>query len=553
MSEQAKIVKANIAIILEPLADIHYNSDLPHDFPKGNKMYVFIFAIVGLFIVVITSINYINMSTAFASNRAKEIGIKKIFGAEVKTLRLYFLIESVLLTMFAFLISIFVIRLIIDSDSLYQIFNVKLHFKLFENFDLYIISMGFAILIGLFSGLYPAFHLSSITLAGLVSTSFEHKKRSSFFRKFLIVFQFVLSISVLVGVLAMNKQINYVNDKDLGYNRDNLIVIPVDNMGNSEISVLKEKLLRNPKIISVSSSYLLPNTQDFMCNFRIESDSGFEEQLLNWSVVGTDYFKTMEIQFIEGRDFNKGFPSDANSAYIVNESFLKHFTWKNAVGKKMQIINGGYFNWPEGKIIGVVKDFNIASLHKEIEPIIFVMLSGGNLHVRIDGVNIENTLREINSEWTAIAPDTDINLKFMNKHLSDSYLIEKNQFKLVKIFSVICIILSCLGLMGLSAYTLSLRTKEVAIRKQLGSSTFQIIIVLYKEIAALILIAIIITIPLSIWVVNLWLDSFAYRINVGVMIFVISGLAAFLIGFLSVLYHSVKLAYTNPVEALKHE
>ena len=337
-------------------------------------MYVYIFAIVGLFIVFITSINYINMSTAFAGNRAKEIGIKKVFGESVKSLRKYFLFESVLITLSAYIVSIIVVRLIIDSDSLCQIFDVKLYFRLFHNPGLYLITMVLAIFIGLISGMYPAIYLSSINLAGTTRSASAQGRRASFFKKFLIVFQFVLSICVLIGVLAMNKQISYVNNKDLGYTRDNLIIVPVDKLEMSAISILKEKLLRNTEIVSVSSSYLLPNSEDYMCNFKVESESGFEEQLFNWSIVGPDYFKTMEVQFIEGRDFNKDFASDANAAYIVNESFLKHLGWDSAVDKKMQIINGGYFRWPEGKIIGVIKDFNIASLHNKIEPMIFVML-----------------------------------------------------------------------------------------------------------------------------------------------------------------------------------
>jgi putative ABC transport system permease protein len=553
MSEQAQRIKATIDIIIEPLADIHFNSDLPQDFPQGNKMYVYIFGIIGLFIVVITSINYINMSTAFSITRTKEIGIKKIFGANKKTLRFYFVFESVFITLIAFSISLFIVRLIINSDSLSQILNAKLQFSLFENPELYLISFGFALVVGLFSGLYPAFHLSSIPSIGATSLGFKNKKRSVILRKVLIVFQFVLSIGVLIGVLAMNKQMKFINSKDLGYNKENLIVIPVDNLENSDISVLEEKLHGNPNIISTSTAYILPNAQQMMCNFRIETESGFEEQLFNWLVVDYDYLKTMEIETIEGRTFDKNISSDVNTAYIVNESFLKHFGWNNAVDKRMQIINGGYFSWPEGKIIGVVKDFNITSLHEKIEPVIIVLLPGGYLHVRISGTNIKNTLQDINTEWSKIAPNTDFDYSFMNEHLSDSYKTEKSQFSLVKVFSIICFILSCLGLIGLSAYTIALRIKEVAIRKQLGATIIQIIMVLYKDIAILILIAVCISIPLSNWAVNLWLESFAYKTKIGNSIFVISSFTAFFIGFLSVLYHSIKAAYINPVEALKHE
>jgi putative ABC transport system permease protein len=553
MSKDAKNVKATIDIILEPLTDIHFNSDLPQDFPRGNKTYLYIFGIVGLFIVVISSINYINMSTAFSINRTKEIGVKKIFGANKSTIRIYFLFESLLITMIAFLFSLLAIGFIVGSDKLYQILNAKLQFNLFENFDLFVMSLGLALVIGLFSGLYPAFHLASIPSVGAASSSFEHKKRSTFLRKALIVFQFILSIGVLISVFALNKQMNYINNKELGYNKENLMIIPIDKLDQSEISILKEKLNENPSIISTSTAYVLPNTQEYMCNFKIETESGFEEQLFNWLIVDYNYINTMQIQIIEGRNFDENISTDAKAAYIVNESFLKHFGWDNAVDKKMQIINGGYFKWPEGKIIGVVRDFNTSSLHKKIEPMIIVVLPGGYLHARISETNIENTIQRINTVWSEIAPDSNFDYSFMNDHLSDSYKNEINHFSLVKIFSVICFILSCLGLIGLSAYTIAQRTKEVAIRKQLGASIIQIIMVLYKDIAILIFIAICISIPLAHWAVNIWLESFAYRVEIGTPIFVISSIIAFSIGFLSVLYHSLKAAYINPIEALQYE
>lgn len=553
MSEESNAIKATIDIILEPLADIHFNSDLPQDFPQGNKMYVFILTAVGLFIVIISSINYINMSTAFSVNRAKEIGLKKIFGANKRTLRVYFIFESMLLTMIAFLISIVIVRFVLEANYLNQLLNSKLQFKFVENIDLLGMSLLLALTVGFVSGLYPSFHLSSIPPISAIGSSFKHNKGSAIFRKALIVFQFILSVSVLIGVLAMNKQINYINNKDLGFNKDKLITIPLGNIDNSTISVLKESFSKNPNILSASTAYILPNSQELMCNFRVETESGIEEQLFNWLIVDCDYIKTMEIQILEGRDFDKNIVSDVNTAYIVNESFLKHMGWKQAVDKKMQIINGGYFNWPEGKIIGVVKDFNISSLHKKVEPIIIVLCSGGYLHVRISEDNMTNILEDIGATFAEIAPNCSFEYSFMDEQILESYSNEVNQFKLVKLFSIICFLLSCIGLIGLSAYTIARRTKEVAIRKQLGASIIQIITVLYKDIAILILIAICITIPLSHWAVSLWIESFAYRVNIGSWIFIISGFVAFVIGFLSVLYHSLRAAYINPIEALKYE
>ncbi|MBU2554702.1 MAG: ABC transporter permease [Bacteroidetes bacterium] len=553
MLEQSKRVKATIDIILEPLADIHFTSDLSQDFPQGNRTYAYIFGIVGLFVILISAINYINMSTAFAFNRTKEIGLKKIFGAKQKTLIGYFIFESVALTLMAFLISIVFVRFIIDANYLHQLFNAKLAFRFSENLNLLLMSFGLALFVGLLSGIYPAFYLSSIPVISSVSSSYKRKKDSVLYRKALIVFQFILSVSVLIGVLTMNKQINFINSKDLGFNKQNLMVIPVDKLDFSVISVLKEKLLENPQVISASTAYILPNTQELMCNFSVETASGFEEQLFNWLIVDPDYIKTMQMQIVEGRDFDENRASDANSAYMVNESFVKHMGWDHAVGKGMQIINGGYFKWPEGKIIGVVKDFNMSTLHDQVEPIVMVLLPGGYLHVRIDDDQFFKTVEDIGGVFKEVAPQIPFEYSFLDEKIIESYSTEVNQFKLIKLFSIICFMLSCLGLMGLSFYAIAQRAKEVAIRKQLGSSVIQIIWVLYKDIAYLILIAIIFAIPSSYWWINLWLETFAYRVEIGILIPVVSGIVALFIGFISVLYHSIKAAYINPVESLKYE
>lgn len=553
MLEQSKRINATIDIILEPLADIHFDSDLSQDFPQGNSTYVYIFGFVGLFIILISAINYINMSTAFAINRTKEIGLKKIFGAKRKTLIGYFIFESVALTLVAFLISIIFVRFIIDANYLHQLLNAKLEFSFSKDMNLLLMSFGLALFVGLLSGIYPAFHLSSIPVISSVSSSYKHKKDSILYRKALIVFQFMLSVGVLIGVLTMNKQINFINSKDLGYNKHNLIVIPVDKLDNSVISVLKEKLIENPHVISASTAYILPNTQELMCNFSVETTSGYEEQLFNWLIVDPDYIKTMQMQIVEGRDFDENRASDAKSAYIVNESFVKHMGWNRAVDKGMQIINGGYFKWPEGKIIGVVKDFNISTLYDQVEPIVMVLLPGGYLHLRISDDQLFKTVEDIDGVFTEVVPQIPFEYSFMDINITESYAAEVNQFKLIKLFSIICFMLSCMGLMGLSFYAIAQRAKEVAIRKQLGSSVIQIIWVLYKDIAYLILIAIVFAIPLSYWSMNLWLQTFAYRVEIGYIIPVVSGIVALFIGFISVLYHSIKAAFVNPVDALSYE
>lgn len=553
MSEAAQRIKVDAKIILEPLADIHFNSGLPRDLSQGNKIYIYIFGIVGLFIVLISATNYINMSTAFSINRTKEIGLKKIFGANLNTLRIYFIFESMLLTFIAFIIGIVIVRIIIDSNYLYMILDSRLQFKFNENIKLLLMALGLSLIVGFLSGLYPAFRLSMISSLGAVSSGYKHKKKDSIFRKSLIIVQFVLSISVLIGVLVMNKQINYINNRDLGFNKENLISIPLRGIDHSRISVLKENLFKSPNIKNAATAYTLPNSQIGIANFNIESESGFEAQMFYWLIVDPDYIETMEMNVVEGRGFDKNINSDTYSAYVVNEAFVKHMSWENGVGKKIKAIGGAFSAWPIGEIIGVLKDFNINSLHNEVEPIVMILYPGGHLHVRMNENKVDNAIQDIRSIWEEIVPEVEFQYSFIDEHISQAYNGEVNQFKTVKMFSIICFILSCLGLIGLSSYMIGSRNKEIAIRKQLGSSISQIIFLLYKDIAILILIAVIIAIPLSHWFVKQWLNSFVFKTNIGIGIYILSSIITFLFGFISVIYHSLKAAYINPVEALKYE
>jgi len=552
MSKQAKALQANVNIIVEPLTDIHFNSDLEWDVDQGNKYYIYIFGITGLFIVLISSVNYINLSTAFSVKRTKEIGLKKVFGAKKKTIRAYFIFESILLSLIAYVFGIIVVWFIVDTGFLNDILNAKLQFRFFEEIDKVIMSLGLALLVGLISGMYPALRLSSIPLLGAISTSYKHERKFILFRKSLIVLQFIISFCVLIGTVIMNKQIQYIHKKDLGFNKENLISIPLANIEQSKINVLKESLLRNPNITTVSSAHWLPNSGLGLGNFDIETESGHDSQLYKWLLVSPDYIETMGMKLVEGAGFTKDFSWDDNSEYIVNETFIRRKGWANGVGK--QIKARDFEAWPVGTIVGVLKDFNINSLYNEIEPIVMLLFkSGGYLYIRLNENDVNSTINFIRSECVSIMPQITFKYHFIDELIKQSYSTEISQLKMVKIFSVICFVLSGLGLIALYSYLLTHRTKEISIRKYLGASTKQIIVLLLKDIALLTLIAIIIAIPLSYWLVNLWLNSFTFRINVGSGIYIISSLIIFLFGFVSVLYHALKAAYINPVEALKYE
>ena len=542
-------------LIFRNIKDVHYNKDnLRFDFPVGNKSYIYAFISIGIFILILACINYINLATSVATKRSKEIGVKKVLGSGKRQLIFQFMGESILSSFIATLIAVGLTEALFAFTPFNQLINIELKLDILHNIRILLKLTGLFLLIGLFSGLYPAFFLSSFRPSQILSGVIQTKKHKLFMRKFLVTFQFIISISVIIITLFMSKQINYVQNFDLGFKKDNILSMQIqnDSLIKSKVPALTDELLSNTSIKKVTKGRSLPGKTGTGL-YRFEGDEGMEEHNYYVLNINHDYLETLQIPIIKGRDFSEDFSTDNEKSVIVNEALVNAMGWDNPIGKK--VTGGRSF---DAVVIGVVKDFHYFSLHNQIEPLLIRLQTsyergGFTMIIEIDNKNISNTLELIEQKWQTFYPDTPFQYSFLDDDFNAQYLADINQNKLVKIFAMICIIISCLGLFGLSSYTSQKKTKEIGIRKAHGASIGRIIFIILKEYIFLILIAFVIALPISILYINNWLDNYAIQSPLGINLFIFSFIGTVLITILTSCYHSIKVALTNPVEALRYE
>jgi putative ABC transport system permease protein len=408
-------------------------------------------------------------------------------------------------------------------------------------------------LIGVVSGLYPAFYLPAIPTLQALKGAYKHRKSSLVLRKVLITTQFGISIFVVVCTLFMQRQIRYVRNKELGFTKDNVVVLPInDTLVQNQIEGIKHEFLQRPAITQATTAYhVLGMNVDGQPVMWAESESGMKQQAFTLMFVGDDYLKTMGLTLVDGRDFQAGL-ADVDHSFLVNEAAAKLMGWgNNAVGKKVK-----FFHDNEDKqVIGVVKDFNYNSLHNAVEPLLIARGrdNGGFLHLRVRGEDLPETMDYIRQKWSQIDPNHPYEYFFLDQRFNEQYRADEIQYKLVSTLSYICIFISLLGLLGLSAFTAAQRTKEIGIRKVHGASVPHIIYMLYKDVMYLVLLASVLIIPVAWYVVTQWLGNFAYQMPPDYALFVVVTIFAIAFSFLTVAFHSWKTARTNPVESLKYE
>jgi putative ABC transport system permease protein len=540
--------------IFQKLTDIHYGPKLRFDYPTGNRAYVYAFFAIGVFILALACINYINMATARALIRAREIGLKKILGAEKHHLVFQLLAESLVAALIAMLIALGLVELITTAPFFNQLLDGSLKLDLFNDpFFLYGI-LGLWLLIGLFSGLYPALYFSSILPVNALCDTLKYAKSKSLIRRSLVTFQFIISVAVAAFALFMNDQIDYMRHRPLGFNKENVISIKIHDDANfDKIPAILAELRRYPDIISITTAHTNPGSA-WTSLISVEGKNGMEEHNFYRFLVNYDYIDTLGIELLKGRDFDEHQPSDKNNAVIVNEKFVEYMGWDNPLGKRL---TRGLPDAPNfsGEVIGVVKNFNFHSLHHEIEPLWLSLQQkvGGSLILRIKGERVVQIMDILKENWKQIHPGYPFVYSFLDEEFDRFYDADRKQNQLINIFSFICIVISCLGLLGLSSFNTSRRIKEVAIRKIHGASATRIILMLFKEILFLMVIASILAIPLAIAFIHMWLQNFAYRTDMNILIFLATALTALAIAFLTAGYHCIRLARANPVDALRYE
>ena len=538
--------------ILEPLASIHFHSDLNADEPHGNMAYVYAFTGIGIFIILLACINYMNLSTAKSVNRAGEIAMKKAMGSSKWALMLSFLGESIFLSLVAFVLAIGLVFLVLQGTGFNNLIGRKLQPDFLHNPLLLFGSFGLTIAIGFISGLYPALILPAIPTIKALKGAYKNQRSSLILRKVLITTQFAISIFVVTCTLLMQRQIDYVRNKELGFEKDNVLVLPMeDTVIQHHIDKIKQEMLQNPHIKSATTAYNVPGMGIGGPVMWAEHESGMKQQSFSMMFVGDDYLKTMGIQLAQGRDFQPG-KADVDKSFIVNEAAVKLMGWeKDPIGKKIK-----FFHDKDDKhVVGVVKDFNFASLHNKVEPLILVRAGdeGGFLHLKVEGTDLPATVDYIRNKWAGYDAEHPFEFFFLDQRFNEQYHADEVQQTLLSTLAYICIFISLLGLLGLSAFTAAQRTKEIGIRKVHGASVPHIIYLLYKDIMVLVIIAAIIIIPLAIYTITGWMASFAYRTDLDYPLFAAVAGMALLFAFLTVAFHSLKTARTNPVDSLKYE
>lgn len=536
-------------LTLQPLRDIYLKSDKRGAMETGSMSNVIIFSIVGAFILLIACINFVNLTTARSTERAKEVGIRKVVGAERGQLTSQFLGESMVQSFFAFILSIGVCALIIPLFNFLAGKTVSTGIWHHPEYLLWL--LGIAVVIGLLAGIYPALVLSSFQPITVLKGRFATGNKGMLLRRGLVVFQFTISIAFIASTMIVYSQLMYMRNQDLGFNNKQMLVL--DTHGDDHKKALRDEIARIPGVISTAMSGSVPGGGNPGAYSMIQNKKG-DMQIANLDLyfVDFDYLKQYQMKVIAGRAFSRDYGTDTTKAMILNESAVRLFGYSSpqeALGRK-------FSQWGrEGQIIGVVKDFHFRSLKTAIKPLSIRIEPDGcdliSANVRMS--DLKSTIAQVEAKWKSVIPYRPFSYYFADEFFDRQYRGEERFGKLFFNFAVLAIFISCLGLLGLASYSTLQRTKEIGIRKVLGASVTGIVNLLSKEFLQLVVIAFLIATPVSWYFMAKWLKDFDYRIDVQWWIFVLAGLMSFLIALLTISFQAIKAALTNPVKSLRSE
>lgn len=537
----------NWEYFLQPLASIHLNSNLNGEFEaNGNVSYIYIFITAALLIVIIASVNFMNLSTAKSEKRSREVGLRKVVGSGRGLLILQFLNEALFMSILAFVFSVILVLISLPW------FN-SITGKSFDIYDMYnwqtlpYLAVGVLVL-GILSGLYPAFYLSSFKPMEVLKSKSVKRNKGISLRGTLVVFQFVISIFLIIGTLVIYHQMRFIQSVNLGFNKDQVVILHGADALAGKVETFKEQLIPDHNIKNISSSQTLPGKGFMNWGCGVEGRDGW--LTLNMNLTDYDFLNTYELQMASGRFFSKDFLSDS-SAIIINENALKVLGWDDPLQRKINM-NGQSLH-----IVGVIKNYHYESLHSEVRPMGMIMFPEGwtptYLSIKISGEEIPETLALIEQKWKEISGGYPYHYSFFDQEYQKLYENEAQTSSMFIFFAIIAIFIACLGLFALSSFVAEQRTKEIGIRKVNGAGVTNILILLSSNFTKWVLIAFVISLPLGILVMQQWLDNFAYKTNLHWWIFAIAGLAALAIAIFTVSFQSLKAAVRNPVDALRYE
>lgn len=558
--EKFKTSGDKIEYTLRPLTDIHLHSDLTAELgANGDITYVYLFGVIAFFLLVIACINFMNLSTARSANRAKEVGIRKVLGSLRGHLVRQFLMESVMLSVPSFLLALALAYLALPW------FNSLAQRSLSIPFDdpLFVVGVLVASLcVGMLAGVYPSFFLSAFRPVNVLKGKVALGMKSGFIRSSLVVFQFMISIFLVIGTIAVQKQLSYIQNKKLGFQKDQVVVLHNTELLGPQVEAFKNQLLESPMISHVSASGYLPISGWGRSDnsFWPEASQPTEDNMIsmqNWR-VDHDYIPTLSMEMKAGRNFSREFPSDS-MAIVINEEAARRFGFEDPIGQKVST-----FSYESGvlhkekpltyTIIGVVRNFHFESLKENITPLCLLLGdSGWSTLIRFSAGNTEAVLAHMEKKWKAAMPGYPYEYTFMDDAFANMYTSEQRLGDIFAIFASLAIIIACLGLFALTAFTAEQRTKEIGIRKVLGASVGSILFLLSKEFGKLILISFVFAAPLAWFAVDWWLNGYTYKVEIGVLVYLLAGLIALGIAWITMGFQSVKAAIANPVQSLRSE
>ncbi len=557
LGEAMKASGGSIKLFLQPLKRIHLYSDFERDMSANSDiMYVYLFSGIALFVLLIASINFINLSTARSATRAQEVGMRKTLGAVRSRLIGQFLGESLVYSLCSMVLALCLLKLSLPLFN--SLIGRDLSLNFMQTPMLIVTILGMAVLVGVFAGSYPAFFLSSFQPVRVLKGLLKVGASNSRFRRILVVFQFAISIALIVGTLIVYRQIVFMKTKELGFNKEHVVAIPrmSDAMRKSYRS-FRAELLKIPGVIDVGASDRVPSRGNLVSSFLPEGFPDDQMQTLDYMNVDTHYIPTMGIEIIEGRNFSEDLATDQEESVLINETTAKKLGWEDPVGKRF------VFRPPPGQegettyttVIGVVRDFHLQSLRQKIDPLV-IFYDYDELYtfsIRIAPDNIMHTMDLLKKKWGELDPNRPFHYYFLDDSFDSQYRREERLKNITFYFSFLAIFIGCLGLFGMASFTAEQRTKEIGIRKVLGASVSGIVCLLAKEFLILVAVANLIAWPVAYWAMSRWLQGFAYRVGIDWLLFVLSAAIALAIALITVSYQAIRAALSNPVDALRYE
>jgi putative ABC transport system permease protein len=545
---------------LIPLKDIHLTAAVKGNVtPLGSKTYLYILASIAVFTLLIACINFMNLSTARSSKRSSEVGIRKVLGAERGTLIKQFLGESIFMSILAFLLGIGLLYLLLPFFN--NASGRELHFSLLKNWPMLIAFFAMAVAAGFIAGSYPAFYLSSFMPVKVLKGKLTNTLAAVSLRKTLVVFQFVISVILIIASVVIASQMSYMRNKDLGFAKEQQLVIPLRSLAAKKISTaLKAEIKRNPQVADAGASMYYPGIFNPSDNMYYRDGQTMQEgKRTRINYVDFDFLNTLGVKTVAGRLFSSQFQADTALRIVVNERTIKELGFaspEKAIGQNINFDwQGQTYRFP---VLGVVQDFHFENLHLPVTPFAFRVLSDNDpsynyLIVHSKGTDMKGLLQSVEAQWHKLNPGEPFEYSFLDADFMKNYEAESRLSALVGYFTLIAILISCLGLFGLATFSAEQRTKEIGIRKVLGASVTGVVGLLSKDFMKLVGIAVVIASPLAWYIMNKWLQDFEYRTSIGWQVFAVTIVAAMLIALITISFQAIRAALSNPVKSLRTE